>query len=33
MAVFTHGIDIKIVVSENAKWLVTLENTLIHLYI
>jgi len=26
MAVFPHGIDVKIVASENAEWLVTLEN-------
>ena len=25
MAVFPHGIDVKIVASENAEWLVTLE--------
>jgi len=26
MAVFPHSIDVKIVASENAEWLVTLEN-------
>jgi len=26
MAVFTYGIDVKIVASENAEWLGTLEN-------
>jgi len=26
MAVFLHGINVKIVASENAEWLVTLEN-------
>jgi len=30
MAVFPHGINVKIVVIENGEWLVTLEN---HIYI